>query len=484
MIVRDYDTLEWKPAMAESWTVSDDKLTYTFTLRENLLWSDGKPITSEDVVFSYETIMNPAVDALRIAGYYKDVESVKALDARRVEFKYKKSYFLSLRQAGSITIIPKHVYQFEGEEGGKKFSGLREPTVFSGADVPEKWDQGVEIVLRRNRRYWGKKAYFERVVFRVIEENGAAFQMLKAGKLDVMSLLPKQYLDMVRTSELMARYQRLKYPNPSSGYLYFGWSNESKYFNDRRVRVAMTHLVPRERIRTELFHSLAQTVTGPFWPGSGEAKVPLQYDMSIKPYTFSPARAVQLLNDAGWRDTDNDGILDKNGDPLKFRLMIPGKSEQLLDSANLTAEAMAKVGVKLEVFPVEWTVFTKKLDERSFDACALGWTGGVEGDPYQIWHSSSYGTAKAPGSNHIGFNSPEADRLIEQARQELDTEKRNALYNQFHQLLHREQPYTFLFHRPSLIAVHKRFEGVKVHVLGLDMREWWTREENRPETNR
>jgi peptide/nickel transport system substrate-binding protein len=130
----------------------------------------------------------------------------------------------------------------------------------------------------------------------------------------------------------------------------------------------------------------------------------------------------------------------------------------------------------MEVETVEWTVFTKKLDERTFDACLLGWGGGVESDPYQIWHSDSIANG---GSNHIGFSNAEADRLIVEARGELDVAKRTKLFHQFHQIVHREQPYTFLFSRPELVAVSKNVEGVTVHALGLDSREWWTPAERR-----
>lgn len=480
MITRDLDTMQWKPRMAESWETSDDKLTYIFTLREGLRWSDGQPITAEDVLFSYQTMMNPAVDAARMAGYYKDVESVTALDARRVQFKFKQPYFLSLSMAGGIIIIPKHVYAFTGEAGGIEFSGKRQPTVFSGPFVLDKWDESVEIVLRRNNRYWGKPAHFDRIVFRIVEENSSAIQMLKAGKLDFMELRAEDYVQLQKVPEVVAKYNLLQYPSPGMGYTYFAWNNATDLFKDARVRLAMTYLVPRERMLHEILFDLGQITTGPFWPGAPGTKIPLQYDPTVKPHPYDPARAVMLLNQAGWRDTDNDGILDKNGQPLKFKLMVPAASKGFIDMANWTRESMAKVGVGIEVETVEWTVFTKKLDDRTFDACGLAWTGGVEDDPNQIWHSSSIANN---GSNFIAFNHPEADRLIEEARRELDETKRNEIFHRFHQLLHREQPYTFLFSRPALVAVDKRFDGVKVHLLGLDLREWWTPVEKRRSGN-
>ncbi|NIA22278.1 MAG: peptide-binding protein, partial [Anaerolineaceae bacterium] len=242
-------------------------------------------------------------------------------------------------------------------------------------------------------------------------------------------------------------------------------------FKDRRVRLAMTHLVPRRRMAERLLNNMSEVVTGPFWPGTDKVTVPLQYDRSIKPWRFDPEKALALLAEAGWRDTDGDGILDKDGLSFVFQLLIVAGSDTGLDIAGVVKEEMGRVGIRMEIMQLEWTVFVEKLDTRKYQAILLGWSGSIEGDPYQIWHSSSI---KNRGSNHMGFNNAEADRLIEAARVEFDVKKRNALYHQFHRLLHEEQPYTFLFHTPSRAAVHKRFRGVKVHLLGLDDLEWWT----------
>ena len=236
-------------------------------------------------------------------------------------------------------------------------------------------------------------------------------------------------------------------------------------------RLALTYLTPREQMLHDILYDLGEVATGPFWPGVPGTKVQLQSDPSIKPYPYDQERAMGLLTQAGWRDTDGDGVLDKNGRPLAFKLMVPSASTTGIEIDNRVRESMAKVGIRMEVETVEWTVFTKKLDDRTFDACLLGWGGGVESDPYQIWHSDSIANG---GSNHIGFSNAEADRLIVEARGELDVAKRTELFHRFHQIVHREQPYTFLFSRPELVAVSKNVEGVTVHALGLDSREWWT----------
>lgn len=475
LIDRDPDTLEYFGKMAESWTISDDKLVITFKLRKGLLWSDGQPVTADDVIFSYETAIDPTVDAQNIAGYFKDVKKVEALDDRTVRFTFSKPYFKSLEVSGAgyLTYIPRHVYAYgKGKPyaDGQAFSAIRDTLVGCGPYVFESWTPGQQIVLRRNEHYYGTPGNFDKIVFRIVPDETAALQMVKAQELDDMSLSSDQYLRVEHDRRFNKNYRRLLYTAPS-GYSYIAWNNKHPIFKDRRVRVALTHLVPRKLMAERLFNGLVDVTTGPFWPGGKGVKVPLQYDRTVKPYPYDPIRALAMLADAGWADTDGDGVLDKNGMAFRFQLLIRSGSETAMDIASATKEMMGKVGIRVDISQLEWTVFISKLDDRNYDAILLGWTGGVEGDPYQIWHSSSI---QNQGSNHVGFNNPGADRLIEAARVEFDREKRNALYHQFHRLLHREQPYTFLFTSRQRQAVHKRFNGVRIHVLGLEPKQWWT----------
>ena len=475
LIDRDPDTLDYYGKMAESWTISDDKLTITYKLRPGMTWSDGRPVTADDVVFSFETTMDKEIDAQRVASYLKDVESAKALDDLTVQFKFTKRYYKSLEVSGAgyFTLIPRHVYAYGPGKpipDAKTFNGLRDKLVGCGPYVFEDWTAGQQIVIKRNEHYYGERPYFDRVIFRIVPDDTASLQMLKAQELDYMGLSSDQYIRVEDDRKFGANYRRLLYDAPS-GYSYIAWNTRSPFFKDRRVRVAMTHLVPRERINERLFNGLLRVTTGPFWPGGEGVDVPLQYDRTIEPYPFDPAKALALLAEAGWRDTDGDGLLDKDGEPLVFDILLPSSSEAGLDICSAAKEEMAKVGVKMEIRQLEWTVFVMRLDERRYHAISLGWTGSIEGDPYQIWHSSSI---ENKGSNHVSFNNPESDRLIEAARLEFDRDKRNELYHKFHRLLHEEQPYTFLFSSRSRAAVHKRFQDVRTHVLGLDTKEWWT----------
>jgi len=192
------------------------------------------------------------------------------------------------------------------------------------------------------------------------------------------------------------------------------------------------------------------------------------YNKDLKPWPYDPARGRELLAEAGWKDTDGDGILDKNGKKFKFTFTIPSNRKFSERLATILKEDLSKNGIEMEINKYEWAVFVEKLHKRDFDAVTLSWSLGYSGDPYQIWHSSQ----TENGSNFCYFKNAEADDIITRARMEFDEDKRNAMYKRFHEILYIEQPYTFLFCTPALSIVSKKFDNVKVHITGLEYREW------------
>jgi peptide/nickel transport system substrate-binding protein len=192
------------------------------------------------------------------------------------------------------------------------------------------------------------------------------------------------------------------------------------------------------------------------------------YDQTIKPYPYDPQEAMRLLDEAGWIDHDGDGIRDKDGVPFSFIYIVPAGSRAGQNIGLILRENLLRAGIEMEVRSLEWAAMLKFITSREFDAVMLAWSTSIDEDPYQLWHSSQ----TAEGSNFIGFQNAEADRLIEAGRVEFDPKKRSVIYKKLHRLIHEEEPYTFLFISPSLVAVAKRFIDVKQYKLGLDITEW------------
>ncbi len=457
LLKRDEKTMELVPLLATSWEISEDGLVYTFHLRKGVYWHDGRPFTSKDVIFSYKRIMDPKVDALHLRNYYQDILKVVALDDYTVQFTYRNPYFKALEVCGTMPIVAHHLFK-EGEDFNSHPIG-RHP-VGTGPYVFSKWETGKEIVLTRNPSYWGEKPSIEKIVFKIIPDSTVALQVLKQEGLDYMGLRPIQWIYQTRGKRFNKHFQKLSYYVPQFSYI--GWNLERPFFNDKRVRQAMTMLLDRKTILEKILFGLGTIVSGPFYVNSPD------YNKSIDPLPYDPEKARKLLDESGWIDRDGDGIREKDGIPFRFEFLISAGSKFGEQIATILQENLKEVGIQMTIRRLEWAVFIQKIQSRDFDACTLGWSLSWETDPYQIWHSSQI----RGGSNFVGFKNDEVDKIIEEARREFNSLKRRKLYHRLHEILHEEQPYTFLFTTKALVAVHRRFENVEVYPMGLNPKEW------------
>jgi peptide/nickel transport system substrate-binding protein len=457
----DFDEAVLKPWLAESYELSDDGLEMTVRLREGVCFSDGVPMTADDIIFTYETAQNPGVDAAVQRIFYKTFKEVVKIDERTVKFVFKEVLWKTFEVVGLFEVLPKHIYDFnDPSEFNKRISN----PVGSGPYVFKKWDVGQQVVLERNENYWGHKPNIEKIVFRFITNDTAALQAFRSGDVDYMEPSAEQYQEMIKDEEFKKNFYALTYWTPGVPFFYIGWNEKTPFFEDRRVRLAMTHLIDRQAIVDHLLPGDHKVTTSPFYIYGR------QHDPNIQPWPFDPAKAAELLEEAGWRDTDGDGIRDKDGVPFRFKLSFPTGRVFYEQLAKLFKESAGQVGIEVNTDPYEWSVFIQKLHERELQAYSLGSGGTIEFDPYQYWHSSQISSG---GGNTTGYNNPEADALLEKARRTLDPDTRYALYHDFHRMMHEDQPFTFLYIRPELAFIDKRFENVILHKLGLNQVEWY-----------
>ncbi len=460
---RNRDTLEFEPELAESWELSDDHLTYTFHLRKDVRWHDGKPFTAADVIYSFEKITDTTVNAPSIRNYYRDLQSVVAPDDYTVVFTWAKPYFLSFESSATMPIVPKHIFD-DGQDFNTHPAG-RTP-VGNGMYRFVEWKTNQELVLQRNEDYYGRKPHIKKIITVFTPDDNAALIQASSGDIDTMGVRIEQWVNELQTDTLRQKFNRYSYDERY--YSYIGWNERRPFFSDRRVRLAMTQLTNREAILESIYYGLGKIVTGTFFIHSDS------YSPEIKPWPYDPVEGARLLDEAGWTDHDSDGIRDKaiDGKTVKFEFdfMFPSGSKTAEKIGVLLQEELKKAGVIVNLRNLEWAAFLQRLDNADFDAVTLAWSLSIEQDPYQLWHSSQIAEG---GSNYVAFKNDELDSLIEQARTEFDPEKRNALYHRFNEIVHEEQPYTFLFCPPATAIVNKRFHNVIVHTLGLDVRDWY-----------
>ncbi len=463
LVDRDMETMEFRPWLAKSWEVSEDKLSFTFHLRDDVKWHDGEPFTADDVIYSFRAMMDPAVDAASLRLYYVSCESVEKIDDYTVRFTWKEPYFLAFEWSGGLTILPKHILD-DGTDFNKHPYG-RHP-IGTGPYKFVEWKTGTSVKLIKNENYWREGLHFNEIHFKIITDDNVGLQALKQGQIDLFDhLKPMQWIKQTNSRDFMQKFNKLYYDYPS--YRYIGWNMRHKPFDDKNVRLAMTKLLNRDAIIKNIMHCLAKPISGSSYINT------IFYDQSIKPWPYDPEGAKELLTQAGFADHDSDGWLDRDGKPFAFEFLIPADITDYEQIATIFQEDLKKAGIQMSIRKLEWAVFLQNIHEWKFNACMLGWALGASQDPYQLWHSTQ--ADQQNSSNHVGFKNEEVDKLIELGRKEFDDKKRALLYHRVHRILHEEQPYTFLFIPKELTAVDKRFHNVIPYAVRpiFDYSEWF-----------
>jgi peptide/nickel transport system substrate-binding protein len=459
----DLQTGEMKPMLAESWQVGEDKVTYTFHLRKDVTFHDGKPMTAEDVIYTLDRVMDPKVDAVSLRSYFGDCESYRKSDDYTIEVKWKKPYFKALEMIGGLPVLPKHVH-----DDGTDFNqhpANRAP-IGAGPYKFVKWDTGQEIRLERYANYYGTKVHFNQVLFKIITNDDSALLVLKKGELDFIERLTRvQWLKQTNSADFIGRFNKVHYDYPT--YSYIGWNLRKPLFQDKRVRQALTMLNNRPAMLRDIFYCLGTIQAGPFY-----YKSPFP-DPTLKPLPFDPERAKQLLAEAGWKDRNSEGILTKDGVPFRFELSFTAAVPEWEQMAVMYQQDLKKAGIDMVIRKLEWAVFLENVQDWKFDACAMAWGMDSNPDEYQLWHSSQADLKNS--SNHVGFKNPEVDRLIEANRQEFDKNKRIEYNRQIDRIIQDEQPYTFFLSGQHLSAVSNRVHNVIPKPIRpcLNFNEWY-----------
>ncbi len=448
------DPRNWRPEprLAESWEVSEDHRTFRFKLRRGVKWHDGKPFTADDVVFTFEKLRDPKVNATGMRGYVEPITKVIAEDPYTVVFETSQPYWFALDAITDIYIYPKHVFaagDFNTHEANRAPVG-------TGRYKIVEWKSGDHLTLTKNKSYYGTPAHLDTLELIYVPDAAMRAQMIKNGELDVVErLAPEQWQELTKDAALADKFYRLRHV--PDGIQWIGWNEAKPMFADARVRRAMTMLIDRDDIVRNLRLGLDVPAASWFYPGSPE------HDATLTPWPYDPKGAAKLLAEAGWKDTNGNGTLDKDGVELAFTFLYPTNNPLYEQLAALITNEMRAAKIAVTSAKLEWSVYTERLRRHDFDACSLVWKLEPEGDPYPIWHSSSIGQ----GSNWVGFKNAKADELLEKARREFDREKRAAIYRRFSALLHDEEPITLLFNRYNLSMVSKKFGGVYSTPYGL-----------------
>lgn len=486
-------------------TTDDDGLSYTFHLRKGVMWqrptvdwASGRyewlrgehEYVADDYAFAFEIIQNAQVTG-RVEGvraYMQDLDRLEVIDDHTFKLIYTKRGYTNFGILEEVQAMPRWLYMYD--EDGNEFDeaswGLKfnehwynNKMIGTGPYRFVEWEPGVRLVLEKSPVWAGPRPAFDKIVFQTLKDQSSWVRKFKAGELDITRLQPEQY----RTEILEGGEPYLGLPDarfktqPTLGYFYWGWNADNPLFGDKLVRQAMTIAFNRQGAVDNIFHGLGEVLTGPF---------PMQspcYDTSIEPWPFDLDMASAKLEEAGWTDTDGDGLRDKviAGErvPFEFSMLIYGSSNEYETLANIYREDLLTIGVKMTPQALEWSTMLKKMDEKDFAGYSGAWVVSWEVDLYQLWHSSQ---ADQPNSsNRVGFRNADADVIIEALRTEFDQDKRIELCHEFHALIHEEQPYTFFYQRKRPIVYRSYLNDPEFNMVWpyRDLR-YWSFNETRP----
>ncbi|HEV8117913.1 MAG TPA: ABC transporter substrate-binding protein [Thermoanaerobaculia bacterium] len=449
----DFDTrLNLVPGLAQSFEVSPDGREVRLTIRDGAMWEDGTPVTSRDAVFTVRRIVDPAIPSTLFKSVFDGLESIEAADDRSFVARFREPYAFHA-MAFVLPILPEKRY------AGKNFTRAREnrAPLSNGPYRLVSWKAQDSIVLERNPRYFGPPGHFERVVLRILPESSVAYQALLSGDLDE-TLIEESVKERAARDPAFAQCCRLvEFYNLD--YNYIAVNNRSPFFSDARVRRAVTMLLDRPGIVRGIFRNSARIISGPWAPDSPA------YDPAVRPLPFDPGGAARLLAEAGWRDTNGNGTLDRDGKEFEFELLVSAGSNVGRQIDETLAAELAKAGVKATVRPLEWASFVERIDAGNFEAASLAWSASDPNpDPYPYWHSSQF---PPKGLNSGYYSNPEADRLMEEARREMREADRIRIFHRLHAIFRDDAPAVFVSNASAKYAFRKDVAGLVTSPIGF-----------------
>jgi len=411
-----------------------------FHLRPGVRFHDGHLFDAADVKFTYESIMNPKNLSPRIADY-EPVKSVIVRDPLTVKIIYKRLYSPAMGTWG-MGILPEHLLNHNALEKEAHRLG-KDPNKFSmrqssfnrnpigcGPFRFQEWKSDQYIILNRFDDYWEGPPNYKKYVFRVIPDRLTQEMEFYAGTIDSYDVQPHQ----VKRLEKDPRFQT--FSGTALGYTYIGYNIRRKPFDDPRVRRALGMAIDMDKIINYVLYGQGERITGPF------VKQTDYYNHTIKPVPYDPEGALTLLAEAGWKP-DKQGWLTKDGSKLQFTLITNNGNDLRKAILAIAQDAWKQIGIDVHTDLLEWSVFIQeRVNKADFDALILGWQMGIDPDLYQIWHSSQTNPYQL---NFVSFKNKEADDLIIKIRQEYDHNRQVQYCRMLHEIIAREQPYTFLY---------------------------------------
>lgn len=462
-LLRYDQSLDLTGELVDTWEVAPDHKTITFHLKPNLKWADGKPLTSADVLFTWQLVVDEKTHS-PYASDFQLVTNAETPDANTFIVHYAQAFSPALDSWSGLQILPKHLLagqdihttQFAQKPVGSHYYQLSE------------WRHGEYLKMDKNPLAVLGTPHINQLIERIIPDPAAQFLELMADNIDSMNMDPITYARIIPSRpDLQARLNQ--YKELGNSYTYLGFNLKHAPFDDVRVRQAINYAIDKQEIIDGVYLGLGIAIASPYKPGTRWSHP------TLTPYAYDPQRARALLAAAGYQDSNGDGILDRQGKPLSFEILTNHGNKEREKTVVIIQRRLKEVGIEVKVRSIEWaSLITRFIKTGDFDAVVMGWGLGLDPDQYNIWHSSQ----QQPGQfNFIGYQNPTVDQLLEQGRQTFDPVERMHIYHQFAEILYQDSPIVYLSAGYGLTAIHKRVKGIVDPIpaagVGYDSQRWF-----------
>jgi peptide/nickel transport system substrate-binding protein len=439
------------PELAARWESGPGAGLVTFHLVRDARWHDGVPFSAADVKFTFDQLLDPAGGAL-LRGDFLDVREVTAVDASTVAVRLDRDRPDLPAALSRVPILPQHVF---GKDAVATHAAARAP-IGTGPFRFATWRPGVRIELERNPLWRGEAPLCDRLVYRFVTDQRAALDMFREGLVDVVPGIGGFRLG----EEHLSRGRRIAFP--LEAFVAVVYNAAHPIFADAATRRALGLLLDRAAIRCSALRCLAADVFDP-WPGSPGSAV-----SSARP-AFDPAGARRLLAAAGWRDADGDGVLERRGERLSFRFLLPYTDREAVNWVSVFEADLAASGVETSIASVGWGVYTDRLRSHRFDAAIVTTPNARPFDARALYHSA----AAASGSNFGAFSDPRMDAALDGLAAATTAADREAFRGEVEALLETEAPVTFAFRPGEALLVRDSIRGARIRGEWLDERRLW-----------
>ena len=464
----DEDTLEYIPNMAESYNISEDGLTFTFNLRQDMKWSDDEPITANDFQWTYDQVTDP-VNEFPYLSQLEFITSYKALDDYTLEIKIDEIYAPALGQmSGLVQPLPKHIWENLDWSDPEQNPEINNPTVVSGPYKLVEWKRDQFIIFEANENYWYHGApNITRQTQEIVPDQDIAYQKMKSGESDTGTITPEN-LDEARQLENVTVYE---WWPAASVWSYIGLNMREGYVtHDINVRHGLSYAIDKELLTEEVMLGQGKRLCSTY------PETSWVYNPDVPCYEYDPDQALAEFAEAGYT-FDGEKLVDENGEQLKLKLIYGPNTSQTRELIAVTVQdLLGDIGIEVEVQALEWASFLEATDaeEPDWDMFIGAWRATIEPHiMFTIWAQENI-----PNLNSVAYINDEVEALFEEAGATYDTEFRKEKYQQIQQIISEESPYIFLYYQKRWSGQNNRIQGIDPRALGIgwNTEDWYIEE--------